>query len=128
LDFCLVAAVMQQLDFVITVDTGILHVAVALRVPTLGLFGKTSPSRFVGLYPDLWYCLRKEPIALSNGYTCRWSCEGDYRKGYDRRVCPSGCDRMKALTTDEILAVFHEAWQDVARPEYVKRRLLENAM
>jgi ADP-heptose:LPS heptosyltransferase len=44
-------ALIQQLDLLITNDTGTLHLAVALKVPTLSLFSATD-SRLIGPYQD----------------------------------------------------------------------------
>ena len=38
-----VAAVLKQMDLVITNDTGIMHLAAAVGIPTLSLFGPTDP-------------------------------------------------------------------------------------
>lgn len=42
----IVAAVMEQLSLFITNDTGIMHVAGAVRTPTLALFGPTDPAQW----------------------------------------------------------------------------------
>ena len=44
------AALMKQLDLFITHDTGVLHVANAMRTPLIGLFASTDPMR-TGPYP-----------------------------------------------------------------------------
>jgi ADP-heptose:LPS heptosyltransferase len=42
----LVAAVVNKLDYFISNDTGVLHMAGALKVPTLGLYGPTDPAEW----------------------------------------------------------------------------------
>ena len=82
------AAVMKQAALVIGVDTGLTHMGFALDVPTIALFGATTPYlNTEGTSGTVLY----HPMDCS---PCRRSptCEGDY-------TC------MKAISTNEVLSV-----------------------
>ena len=69
-----VAAVMQQAALVVGVDTGLTHLGIALRRPTLALFGSTRPY----LDPDFEQArVLYEPMACS---PCRRrpTCGGEF--------------------------------------------------
>lgn len=46
---CYIAAILKQMDLVITNDTGIMHLAAAVGAPTLSLFGPTDPLQWAPL-------------------------------------------------------------------------------
>jgi len=88
----LLAALINRASLVITSDTGPLHIAAALKIPTIGLFGNIDPSTRVNYYPTvapLWKkmdCFCGDRIKGSNcpdmnaiesihraiGATCMW--------------------------------------------------------
>lgn len=51
-DIHIVAAVIEQLHALVAVDSGPLHLAGALDVPTIGLFGPTDPAVMLKHYPQ----------------------------------------------------------------------------
>jgi len=48
-------AFLTQLDVLLTCDTGAMHIAGALGVPTLAVFGMTEGSKRTGYYPSVTY-------------------------------------------------------------------------
>lgn len=65
-----VIALVALSEGVITVDTGILHIAGALRKPTVGLFRAIRPE-YAQLYPTV------QPIFWSGGPACLPTCQWD---------------------------------------------------
>jgi len=81
------AAVMRRASLVISNDSGPMHIAVSQGVPTIALFGPTSPE-ITGPYGDSEY------IVISRWDDCKLPC-------YD-----SECNRyrcMEAISVDEVL-------------------------
>ena len=60
----LVAAALRQVDGLISVDTGTMHLGGALGVPTLGLFSEVAAETRITHYPTLW--------GHSNPESCPW--------------------------------------------------------
>lgn len=77
-----VASVLAHTDAVVTVDTGLGHLAAALNVPTVALYGPTSPA-LVGTYGERQSHLRA----------------ADYNGAVDRHIKPSA---MAPLTPDRV--------------------------
>ena len=76
LDLAMLAAVLAHLDLLVTNDSGPMHLAAALGVPTVALFGPTDPRRTAPageghrvLYRDLWCspCFRRRCPLLHHG-------------------------------------------------------------
>jgi heptosyltransferase II len=76
LDLAALAAVLAQLDLLITNDSGPMHLAAALGVPCVALFGPTDPRRTAPageghsvLYRDLWCspCFRRRCPLVHHG-------------------------------------------------------------
>jgi heptosyltransferase-2 len=76
LDLAALAGVMSHLDVVVTNDSGPMHLAAALGVATIALFGPTDPRRtapagegHATLYRDLWCspCFRRRCPLLHHG-------------------------------------------------------------
>ncbi len=53
------AALIEKCSLFISNDSGLLHVASAVKVPVIGIFGPTDPGR-TGPYPDLSAVIRKD--------------------------------------------------------------------
>ena len=99
-----VAWTLGACDLVLAPDTGPLHIARALGVPVIGLYGHTNPWR-VGpyhAYEDLWV----------DAYTPAGAAPD--ASAFD----PPADDRMRAITVDEVLARVERA---VARYEVLAR-------
>lgn len=75
------ASLVRQADFIITNDTGLMHIAAALRKPIVSVWGNTAPE--LGMYP---YLKDEIPQLISEikGLKCR-PCS---KIGFDK--CPKG--------------------------------------
>jgi len=86
-------------DMLIAADTGPLHMAGALGVPTLGLFGSTSGEVICRPYPThTWMTAPERPSG------CAGACYGRPSRGYAREVCGRlGCDALRRLTPRDVV-------------------------
>jgi len=80
-------SLLQEMDQVITVDSGPMHMAAATGVPVLALFGPTDPKR-TGPYG------RQHTIIQTKRPPC-WPCRN--------RTCPDCLQAMQELTPDLVL-------------------------
>lgn len=80
-------AIMKQCSMVIGNDSGPMHIAAALHVPTLGIYGPTDP-RFQGPYGS------EHGFVQKAGLDCL---------GCNLTECPIGNPCMKNLTVEEVL-------------------------
>jgi ADP-heptose:LPS heptosyltransferase/SAM-dependent methyltransferase len=102
------AALISQCAAVVANDSGLMHLAVALGVPTVGVFGITSPAREAMASPHMH--------ALSKGLACESACR---QQAWGRRDCSAHLECLKSLTADEVMARLAEVAPDVAE---VRRR------
>lgn len=79
--------VMAHLSLLVTIDSGLKHLAVCTGVPTLTLFGPTSPAE--------WHMGTNRDRYLWRGYSCS-PCR--------RLDCPFGAPCMADIGPDEVLA------------------------
>jgi len=79
------AALLERCRLFITNDTGIMHMAFALKVPTVALFGPGRPKRWVPPNAS-WIKVLHHPVPCSPCY--KWSCED--------LTC------LKAITVEEV--------------------------
>jgi ADP-heptose:LPS heptosyltransferase len=79
-------ALLGLMSMVVTIDSGLKHVAVCAGVPTVTLFGATSPGE--------WHIAGPEHRYLWRGYSCS-PCR--------RLDCPFGAPCMSDITTGEVL-------------------------
>ena len=84
--------VMSRAAVVVTNDTGPMHMANALRVPVVGVFGPTDPRATAPFHPPA-------AVLKKDGVPC-WPCF--YRE------CPYGHQCMTAVTVDEAFAAAAE--------------------
>jgi glycosyltransferase involved in cell wall biosynthesis/SAM-dependent methyltransferase len=86
------AALLRECSALVSNDSGLMHLAVAIGIPTFGIFGITSPAR--------------EAIAAKNFFpiTKGLSCEPACRQGaWGRRDCEHHLRCLKTLSPDEVL-------------------------
>lgn len=100
-DLLLSAALMEQSAWVLTHDTGLMHIAVALGLKTVSIWGNTVPE--LGFAP---YKAVSSLVIENKELECR-PCT---KLGYDK--CPKGHFRcMKDLTPERVQRVIEEANQ-----------------
>jgi lipopolysaccharide heptosyltransferase I len=97
-DLTELAALFSQADFVVTVDSGPMHIAAAVGTPVIALFGPTSPER-TGPYGKKYGISGRDGI--SGGHTIithRLDCSPCFKKKCPEPVCMTG------ITVEEVLA------------------------
>lgn len=107
-DIHITAAVIEQLHALVAVDSGPLHLAGALDVPTIGLFGPTDPAVMLKHYP------------LARGITgygwdggvwspCQSPCWFRPQRGWNPPSCrPSGCWWIHRLSMGDVMNALKE--------------------
>lgn len=97
------ASLVQQSKFVITHDTGLMHIAAALRKRIISVWGNTVPE--FGMVPFLPYGEGETVIIENKNLSCR-PCS---KIGYDQ--CPKGHFKcMTDIDADQIRAQAHRLW------------------
>ncbi len=91
------AALIGQCAALVSNDSGIMHLGVALGVPTFGIFGITNPQRET--IPSRWM------IPVTKGLPCEAACR---RQAWGRRDCEHHLECLKMLTPDEVIARIDE--------------------
>lgn len=98
------AALLRECAALVSNDSGLMHLGVALGVPTFGLFGITNPLR------------EAIPSPHMNVVTKKLSCEPECRKGpWGRRDCHRHLECLQTLTPDEVFMHVAEALPKIAR-------------
>ena len=85
------AALIQQSAALVSNDSGLMHLGVAVGTPTIGLFGLTSPAREMIPATNM--------IALTKGLPCEPACR---RQPWGRRDCNYHLECLKSLTVEEV--------------------------
>ncbi|HEV2801613.1 MAG TPA: glycosyltransferase [Pyrinomonadaceae bacterium] len=87
------AALIKQSAALVSNDSGLMHLGVALGTPTFGVFGITSPAR------EMIPSRRMFPV------TKKLPCEAACRRGaWGRRDCERHLECLKTLSAEEVLA------------------------
>jgi Glycosyltransferase family 9 (heptosyltransferase) len=86
------AALLSECAALVANDSGLMHVAAALGVPTFGVFGITSPAREAMPVPNM--------VAVTKGLPCEPACR---RGPWGRRDCDLHLECLRTLTPDEVL-------------------------
>ena len=99
------AALLQQCRLLISNDSGLMHMATALNVPVVAVFGPTVEA--FGFYP-----FRAQAQVVSTNLACRpCSTKGS-------QACPRGHHHcMLNVSTDQVLAAAQQMWETEARPD-----------
>ncbi len=87
------AALIKQCAALVSNDSGLMHLGVALGIPTFGIFGITSPQREI--IPSRWM------IPVTKGLPCEPACR---RQAWGRRDCERHLECLKTLTPEEVAA------------------------
>lgn len=87
------AALISQCAALVSVDSGMMHLGVALRIPTFGIFGITSPDRECIPSPYM--------VPITKQLRCEPACR---RAPWGRRGCEHHLACLKTLTADEVAA------------------------
>lgn len=90
------ACVLKYSDVVLTNDTGMMHIAAALRKPIVSVWGNTVPE--FGMYPYMPTCPERSSIVENKDVTCR-PC---HKLGYEK--CPKGHFRCMASLDGTMIA------------------------
>ncbi len=96
LDLADTAALLTQCAALVANDSGLMHLGVALGVPTFGIFGITSPLREVMDAPAM--------TVVTKGLPCEPRCHAG---AWGRRDCEHHLQCLRTLTVDEVLARLH---------------------
>jgi ADP-heptose:LPS heptosyltransferase len=87
------AALLGQCAALVSNDSGLMHLGVALGIPVVGVFGITSPAR------------EALPVASMLPVTKGLSCEPECRRQpWGRRGCHRRLECLRTLTAEEVLA------------------------
>jgi glycosyltransferase involved in cell wall biosynthesis/SAM-dependent methyltransferase len=97
-------ALIGQCAALVSNDSGMMHLGVALGVPTFGIFGITSPQREA--IPSRWM------TPISKGLPCEAPCR---QQAWGRRDCEHHLECLKMLTPDEVLSRITETLPQRAR-------------
>jgi glycosyltransferase involved in cell wall biosynthesis len=85
------AALLRECAALVSNDSGLMHLGVALGIPTFGIFGITSPSREMIDAPNMF--------AITKGLSCETPC----RQGtWGRRDCEHHLRCLKTLAPEEV--------------------------
>ncbi len=96
------AALLQRCQLLLCNDSGLMHMATALQVPVVAIFGPTVQE--FGFYP-----MHMQALALSHSVACRpCSTKGSMR-------CPRGHHEcMQRVTTKQVLTAAMQLWEGVS--------------
>ncbi|MCA1612882.1 MAG: glycosyltransferase [Acidobacteria bacterium] len=87
------AALLSECAALVSNDSGLMHLGVAVGTPTFGVFGITSPGREAIRSPQM--------IAVSKGLACEAACRAGK---WGRRDCDRHLECLKTLTAEEVFA------------------------
>jgi ADP-heptose:LPS heptosyltransferase/SAM-dependent methyltransferase len=85
------AALIKQCSALVSNDSGLMHLGVALGVPSFGIFGITSPAREAIPSPRM--------VPVSKGLDCEPACR---RRPWGRRDCEHHLRCLKTLEPEEV--------------------------
>ena len=107
------AALLRECAALIANDSGLMHLGVALGVPTFGIFGITSPAREGIRAPHFF--------PITKGLPCEAACR---RGAWGRRDCERHLECLKSLTPEEVFMKVNQLIPHIAeqtpRPERVR--------
>lgn len=93
-----VAALLERSSLFLTNDSGPMHLAAALGVPTVAIFGQTNRHRYLPLLPQ-----SRRELAFADPYSCSRGWKGSEQKECRRKRCESP-DCIRAVSVDEVIS------------------------
>jgi hypothetical protein len=93
LDLADTAALLSECAALVSNDSGLMHVAAALGIPTFGVFGITSPAREALPVDNM--------LPVTKGLACEPACR---RGRWGRRDCEFHLECLRSLSADDVLA------------------------
>jgi ADP-heptose:LPS heptosyltransferase len=87
------AALLQECAALVSNDSGLMHLGVAVGIPVFGVFGITSPAREALSAPNMF--------PISKGLSCEAECR---RGAWGRRDCARHLECLRTLSADDVLA------------------------
>jgi ADP-heptose:LPS heptosyltransferase len=106
LDLADTAALLSECAALVSNDSGLMHVGAALGIPTIGIFGITSPAREAIPVPNM--------LPVSKGLACEPACR---RGSWGRRDCEFHLECLRTLTPDDVLERMRTVAPHAAEPE-----------
>lgn len=106
LDLADTAALLSECAALVSNDSGLMHVGAALGIPTIGIFGITSPAREAIPVPNM--------LPVSKGLGCEPACR---RGSWGRRDCQFHLECLRSLTADDVLGRITAVLPDLLQPE-----------
>jgi ADP-heptose:LPS heptosyltransferase/2-polyprenyl-3-methyl-5-hydroxy-6-metoxy-1,4-benzoquinol methylase len=85
------AALLRECAALVSNDSGLMHLGVALGVPTFGIFGITNPQREMITAPNMF--------PITKGLPCEPACR---KRAWGRRDCEYHLRCLKTLTPEEV--------------------------
>ena len=98
------AALLRECSALVANDSGLMHLGVALGVPTFGIFGITSPGREAIHAPNFF--------PITKGLPCEAACR---RGAWGRRDCDRHLECLKTLTPEEVFMKVSQLIPDIAK-------------
>lgn len=96
-DLLLMSGFIKQCDLIIANDSGPMHIAAALGIPVLGIFGPTNPKGHGPYSPNSGYVLKEELFCI----IC------------NKLECPYNHECMKELPDERIIAEFERIGKNI---------------
>ena len=97
------AALLAECTALVSNDSGLMHLGVALGIPVLGVFGITSPAREALPVPNM--------LPVTRGLSCEPDCR---LRPWGRRDCHRHLECLRSLTAAEVLGRLREHLPDPA--------------
>lgn len=91
------AALLSRCAALVSNDSGLMHLGVALGIPVVGVFGITSPAREAVPAPSM--------LPITRGLSCEPACR---RQPWGRRDCHRHLECLRTLTAEVVLARLRE--------------------
>jgi len=92
------AALISECAALVSNDSGLMHVAAALGIPTFGIFGITSPAREALPLPNM--------VPVTKGLSCEPECR---RRPWGRSDCSRHLECLRSLTAEDVMSRIEQA-------------------